>query len=85
MIPGLPIPGLGSSSPSLTGGTAGPATSANNSGFDSSGWAVSFGAGQASATGSNDPLKGLDTATLGPLALAALVVLLIVMRKRKKG
>lgn len=80
----LPIPGL-SSMPSITGGTAGPATSTNSTGFDSSGWAVSFGAGQAAATGSNDPLKGLDLATLAPLALAALVVLVLVMRKRKGG
>ena len=75
---------MGGGGTSLKGGDAGPATSSNSTGFDSSGWAVSFGAGKSAATGSNDPGAPLDMQTLMPLALAALVVL-VIMRKRKKG
>lgn len=38
------------------GGAAGPSTASANSGFDSSGWNVSFGSGSI-ATGGNDMVK----------------------------
>lgn len=38
------------------GGAAGPATSTTSSGFDSSGWNISFGSGGI-ATGGNDMVK----------------------------
>lgn len=38
------------------GGAAGPSTASSNSGFNSSGWNVSFGSGSI-ATGGNDMVK----------------------------
>lgn len=65
---------------SLTGGGAGPsgADGITSSGFDSSGWAVNFGAGSASAAGSSG-----DLGKWAPYILAG-VGLLIVWRASRK-
>lgn len=70
--------------PSITGGAAGPSAAGGttNTGFDTSGWAVNFGTGNASATGSTDSPVGNLGGYL-PYVLAG-VGLLIVWRMTRK-
>lgn len=74
-----PIPPLsfsaGGGGPSAAGGTT-------NNGFDSSGWAVNFGSGSASATGSSDGFASLATGYT-PYIVGA-VVLVVLWRLKKK-
>lgn len=64
MIPSIPP---GSSLQGGAGGAAGPATATSNSGFDSSGWNVNYGAGSIDS-GSNKLLQYAMLAALGFVA-----------------
>lgn len=71
----------GSFMPSLTGGgggMAGPSGARGESMFDSSGWAVNFGSGSASATGGSGLSKYL------PYVLAAGAVIVVWRMTRKR-
>lgn len=69
----------------MSGGSAGPATATNTvkNGFDSSGWAVSFGSGNAAATGSTEGGSGGQMGQYLPYVMAG-VALLIVWRMTRK-
>lgn len=68
--------------PNLTGGAAGPSGASGgtaNIGFDSSGWAVNFGSGSASASGSSG-----DLAKWTPYLLAGAALLIVWRMTRKR-
>ena len=81
----LPIP-LPDLNLNLKGGDAGPSAAGGttNNGFDTSGWAVSFGTGNATATGSTESLLGKTGGYL-PYVLAGVGLLVVwrLTRKRK--
>lgn len=70
----------------ISAGGGGPSTAGggtNKSGFDSSGWAVNFGSGSASATGSaGDPLGGGEWT---PYIVAGVALLIVWRMTRRKG
>ena len=69
---------------SASGGSAAPSAAyggSSGSMFDSSGWAVSFGSGDAAATGSAGKQPGLS-AYLPYIAVAAVVLFLWKQKKR---
>lgn len=76
MVPTPPSISAGGGGPSAAGGTT-------NNGFDTSGWAVNFGTGNASATGSTEsPLGNLGGYLPYVLAGVGLLVVWRMTRKR---